>query len=306
MTAFPFIRAAKGPIAAACALLIGSAAPTATVPRHRPAFWRDVAKAGFSPPASADVPGLAAELCDMLASPDPELRDTIAYSTLASWIYQQKLLDATALQPLARTLIGNLRAGIGSVGSDAVFRRSFSALVLSVVVARDNMDPVLTDNAHRQLLDAALQYLAAEHDVRGYDESKGWMHSAAHTADLLKFLARSRYLAPTDQTRLLDAIAHKLKGSPVFTFGEDERFARAVLSVIKRPDFDRNAFAGWIAASKPAAARDDRPKTIDLQAAQNIKNLLAKLEVLLSVDPQPSDSVRAARDDVRNALNDAF
>jgi hypothetical protein len=188
-----------------------------------------------------------------------------------------------------------------------VFRRSFSALMLSVVVARDNAKPFLPADDIRRLEAAALRYLEAERDVRGYDPVKGWIHSAAHTADLLKFLARSRHLGPADQLPLLEGIARKLTTAPVvFVNGEDERLARALLSVINRSDFDRPGFAAWVSRTTPGRLTAALPKVEELRAAQNVKNLFAKLEVLLSVDSQPSDSVQAARDSVRAALKDLF
>ena len=61
------------------------------------------------------------------------------------------------------------------------------------------------------------------------------MHSAAHTADLVKFLARSRHLPAGAQREILDAIGEKVRNAPVvYTFGEDQRFARAVLSIVNR------------------------------------------------------------------------
>ena len=217
-------------------------ASIAVAPAHSVEYWRAIAKADYAPPAEADVPALTNELLEMLASPDPELRDQIAYSALASWIYERKLLNAAALQPVTATLLGNLRVSLGSVGTDAVLRRSFSALILSVVVARDNADPVLDENEYRRILTATLAYLDAEKDTRGYDDTKGWMHSAAHTADLLKFLARSRYTTTADQAKMLDAITRKLNASSVLIYGEDERFARAVLAVVNRKDFDGSGF----------------------------------------------------------------
>jgi len=272
---------------------------------HSKAFWQSVAQHDYAVPPGEDLAALVAELEGFLASPDPELRDEIAYSTLAAWIYQKRTIEPPLLRALANDLVGNLRQGIGDRESDGVFRRSFSALTLSVVVARDNASPVLSRDEFGRILAAALEYLAAERDLRGYDREKGWMHSAAHTADLLKFLARSRYLGAADQPRLLDALVRKLATAPVFTHGEDERFARAVLSIVNRADFDRAAFQTWTARTRPARL-PARPSAADLAGAQNVKNALSKLEVLLAIDPQPTESVGAARDAVRAALKDLF
>src|SRR5262249_6237614 len=144
---------------------------------HDAGFWRAIAHNKYTPPPGSDVPALAGELVDLLPSPDPELRDDIAYATLASWIYQQKILDAITIRSLVERLLANLRRGIGERDTDSVFGRSFSALMLSVVVARDNADPFLDVGAWQQIESAALAYLAAEQDLRGYDPDKGWMHS---------------------------------------------------------------------------------------------------------------------------------
>jgi hypothetical protein len=289
----------------AFALALAVSAAAAAAPGHDIAFWRAVARDHYTPPANTTAALLADELVDMLASPDPEQRDDIAYSTLASWIYQQKLLDAAALRPIVGRLLANLTRGVGERDTNTIFARSFSALVLSVVIARDNVDPVLDAAAWRAIESAAFAYLSAEQDLRGYDAATGWMHSAAHTADLLKFLARSRYVDAPGQRRYLDAIAAKLTSAPVvFTHGEDERFARAVLSLVARADFDAAQFDTWLQRTKPAVA--EHPSAAQLRAAQNWKNLLAKLEVLLSNDPQPSDAAATARTALRAALKPLF
>ena len=279
---------------------------TAGAPPHPAGFWRSVAQHDYALAAGGDLPALVSELEGFLASPDPELRDEIGYSTLAAWIYQKRLIEPPLLRTLTSDLLRNLTEGVGDRGSDGVFRRSFSALTLSVVVARDNASPVLSRDEFHRIEAAALEYLASERDLRGYDPEKGWLHSAAHTADLVKFLARSRFLEPAEQPRVLDAVGRKLATAPtVFTHGEDERFARAVLSIVNRADFDRAAFQAWTRRVRPARL-GAKPSAADLAGAQNVKNALSKLEVLLSIDPQPSESVVAARDAVRAALEDLF
>ena len=291
---------------AAFGIAIASATTPIAGASHPPEFWKGIAKNEFAPPPGSDVRALALEICDLLASPDPELRDEIGYSAFTAWVYQKKLLDAAALRPVTAALLQNLKADIGSSGTDAVFRRSFSALALGVVAARDNADAVLDERGFRELLDAALHYLEAERDVRGYDPVKGWMHSSAHTADLIKFLARNRYVTAADQARVLDAIARKMSASSVFVYGEDERHARAVLSIVNRKDFDRDGFAAWLGRIRPAMPKAALPPVQDLQGRQNLKNLLAKLEVLLSADPAAGDGVAFARDRVRTTIKDLF
>jgi len=274
-------------------------------PDHDIAFWRAVVAARYAPPAGEDVTVLTLELAEMLASADPERRDDIAYSTLANWIFTRKIITGAALASLTDRLVANLTKGIGERNTDDIFRRSFSALTLAAIAARDNADPVLDAAAWHRIEQAALAYVAAEQDLRGYDADKGWMHSAAHTADLLRFLGRSRHLDTGGQARFLAAIGTKLTTVPsVFTHGEDERLARALLSIVNRSDFDHAAFAAWLDKTKPAVPA--KPTVAQLSASQNWKNALAKLEVLLSNEPSPSEASVAARTALRASLKQLF
>jgi len=276
-------------------------------PTHDRAFWREIAAHDNALPASAQIEPLVHELSSYLASPDPELRDEFGYSILTAWIFEKKLVAPDLLRGLINEWTTNLRKDIGSTDTDAVFHRSFSALMLSVAVARDNAAPYLESPEVHALLTAATTYLHDERDIRGYDPQHGWMHSAAHTADLLKFLARSRFLAVTEQPFVLDAISAKLRDTPdVFTHGEDERFARAILSIVNRQDFDPTAFTTWLTRTTPARPKPALPEPAVLNARQNTINLFAKLEVLLTLQDAPTPAATTARDALRAVLKKSF
>src|SRR6476469_891387 len=72
-----------------CVLLAGLA--TAQQQKHDREFWRGIAKHHYEVPSGESASALAGELSAMLASPDPELRDDLAYSILARWIYRGNL-----------------------------------------------------------------------------------------------------------------------------------------------------------------------------------------------------------------------
>ena len=178
--------------------------------------------------------------------------------------------------------------GIGETGTDSVLLRSFSALDLSILAALENEAPALDAAGYRRLVDAAFSYLRDERDLRGLEPRVGWIHATAHTADLLKFLARDPRFTPADQQRLLDAVAAKLitPGTPVFTHAEDERLAAAVVSVARRSDFDPVLLDAWlerfVAAEKQVWSRRP-PEPSLLDAAQNGRAFLRSLYVLLSL-----------------------
>jgi hypothetical protein len=271
---------------------------------HDKKFWRSIVDAKFAVPQGSTAPELSSELVQALASTDPELRDDLAYSILTAWIYQTRALTDDDVRTLSTRLIANLSTG-GPSDEDVV-RRSFSTLILSIVAARDNAQPFLTKQEFDRIFTAATTYLTAEHDVRGFDPKVGWIHSAAHTSDLLKFLARGRYLQPAQQSAMLKAVQQKLATSPVLTFGEDERMSRAVLSLIRRSDFDQSMFKEWSNTAMPKLPEQGEPTLQQLNARQNGKNCLSKLAVILWTQSKPSEHETAALELLRSQLDNQF
>lgn len=161
---------------------------------HGREFWRAIAKNHYAIPAGQEAFPLARELSSFLGSPDPELRDDLAYSMLAVWIIRQRKFSPEELVMLFEEWQRNLRVGIGETGTDSIFKRSFSALCLSSLAERDLKDPFLGEARFLTLLNAALTYLGDERDLRGFDAKKGWIHATAHTADLLAASAGNKIL----------------------------------------------------------------------------------------------------------------
>jgi hypothetical protein len=293
------------PVLGILVLMVRVAPPQ--VSPHPKAFWRTIVSRKYEVPEGETARRLAPDLIASLGSTDPELRDALALSILSAWIYQKKLLEPDDLRPMLRGLEGNLRKGIGAAGTDGVLLRSFSALTLSVIAARDNEDPFLSTGEYRELLESALAYFHDERDTRGFDARKGWMHSAAHTSDLLKLLARSTRLASVDQPRILAALTAKNRDAPSpFAQGEDERMARVAISIVRRADFDRDAFRAWLAALQAAATFPDPATVAALRGQQNVRHLMMALLTELSVDERASEGPDFARLALRETLKALF
>jgi len=299
-------------VTALCALLLSgpvAAAPDAAkgLAKDDPAFWLALVPDCVVPPdeSAAD---LVREATGYLGSPDPVWRDDIGYGVVAACVYRAQKLEADERRALVDTLSSNLERDIGQVGDDSVLLRSFSALDLSVLAALELQSPVLDGAGFRQLLDDAFVYLRQERDLRGFDPRVGWIHATAHTGDLLKFLARDPRFNRTDQARLLEAVWIRMTatGIPVFTYGEDERLAAAVLSVIRRADFDVTLLGPWLEQFVKLEQNTwavTPPTDSALVVSQNARNLLKSLYVLLSLPTPPQAGGQAlARESVLATL----
>lgn len=257
--------------------------------QHDRAFWQAIKKAKYAVPEHESADTLAHELSGLLGSPDPELRDDLAYSILTSWIYRRSLLSMTTLQSLTDEWRANLRSGIGEKDTNSVLRRSFSALMLSSMAERELQLPFLGTDRYHQLVGGAVTYLKAERDLRGYDATLGWIHATAHTADLLQALAGSPLLTTAEQSNMLSALGERIATAPqVYVQGEQDRVAAAVLAIIRRSDFDAASFESWLTRlqeeDKQVWANPLTPET--LARYQNHMYFLQALEVRLALEPE--------------------
>jgi hypothetical protein len=288
------------PLTVAAALLVAIATAGAAQPSRDRAFWVAIVQNKYAVPPGEDAFALLVEMNALLASPDPVLRDDVAYGAAARWI-QRKMLSPEQLKTLLTLWTGNLGAGLGESGTDAVFRRSFSALNLSILAAWDLQAPFLSEAEFASFLDRTLDYFARERDTRGYDVQKGWMHTPAHTADVLKFLARNPKLPRDAQARILRAIDHKTGAvGHVFTWGEDERLGQVVRSIVRRQDLEGPQFDAWLGVADAlrksvwVKAPAIQPETF--MHAQNLTNVLRAAHVALSADADLSRDAQAARE----------
>lgn len=290
-------------LAALILMSLAAPVPAGKAGAHDAAYWRAVIADDYAVPEGESPAALIGELSGLLGSPDPEQRDTFAYGIPARWIYVQELLAPRDLRKLVDAWSANLTRGIGETGTESVLLRSFSALDLSILAALDDKSPFLDREGFEDLLDAALRYLDAEKDLRGYVPGTGWHHAVAHGADLLKFLGRSRHLTPPEQGRILDGIRRKLDVGLVYVWGEDERLARTVLSLIGREDLDRKAFRGWLTAlERPSEGLwEGELDAGRFMAVQNARNTLRSLALLLETSTAPAAAW--AREEVVAALS---
>lgn len=291
--------------------LLAALSTAASAQQHDLAFWRSWLQTDAKTPTAAELPALLRELDGMLTSPDPVVRDDVAFSLLTRWLYRERCVAADERRWLLAQWLPRLRLGIdtkgtgtegtGTKGTGDVAARSFAALSLSLLVALDNDEPFLAADEFATIAAAAFAYLRNERDVRGHDGARGWLHSVAHTADLLKFLLRSKHLTSDQQGAALAAIADKLARTDVaLTHGEDARLARALASLLLRQDLARAPAQAFL--RELATARPSEPSAATLAQAHNRSALLAQLHLLLAAETRPLPQLEAARALVLSAL----
>ena len=218
------------------------------------AFWEQVVAGGLQVPKDRPLTELTAELTAMLGSPDPTHRDDTAYATLATWIGRGVYDDLLA--GLGDGMSAGLEVGLGQIGSDLVFRRSFSVLILGECVDRDNVVGALPAIKILEWGDRIATWYIRERDLRGFVEGKGWAHAAAHGADAIGALGRSPDLGLPELTVMLDVLADRLllPTEDFLVCSEADRMAMATMDVLRRNLVPLSILEPWVARLAGSAA----------------------------------------------------
>ncbi len=242
------------------------------------AFWHGIAEDDYNVPDGHDLLDLTDELLGYLGETDSELRDVVAYRTLFHWINKKKVYSPEILRSMRDALMNNLFVGLRNEDDESVLLRSFSALVLSLIIFYDTTDPFLEQDEFDEMLEGILRYFEAEKDMRGHDPELGWVHAIAHTADLLKFMIRNKKSEDENHEYILQSITNKLMepSDVIFIHDEDERLALTALEIVRRGEIDFEAIVAILHQLEHWKKHNDS-KEFDPQifaAHQNVKHFL--------------------------------
>ena len=221
---------------------------------------------------------LALALLPCLASPDPELRDTLAFSALSTWM-REGVLPVTLARRFGEHALATLAEPDGQ-GFDA----PFAALLLAEVARADRLQALWSDAERDEVLAAAEAFVTKTRDYRGYDPAQGWRHAVAHGADLLMQLALNPALDRAQLDRILAAVAAQATPSTHFyIYGEGERLARPVIFVARRALHGAADWTAWLGRIALAGVPDRAAPSTQAALARlhNAKALLLPLYAAL-------------------------
>ncbi len=248
--------------------------------------------------SSDDRARLATGLLACLSSPDPVLRDDIAFSAYSAWLRGQ-VFDTAALRRLRDQLYGLLQA------EDAAgFRHPFAALTLSEVARTDRVAPWMSAAERDEMVERATAYLRSVRDYRGFDEREGWRHGVAHGADWLMQLALNPALGRAHCDALLAAVATQVvPGSAhAYVFGEPGRLARPVLYIAGRGLLAASDWSAWLAQLVAALGKGGEPAQDSLWLARRHDLYAFLSELHLNADLSEQAGIRALQAPVTEAL----
>ncbi|TYU20505.1 DUF2785 domain-containing protein [Listeria monocytogenes] len=217
-----------------------------------------------------------------LSSVDSELRDNIAYNIFFEWLVGQDNLTTDQKRRIYNYAVNknNLLFKINIIDSDAVFQRSFLALIIALLLENNKVHNFLTDNEIRKTLNLLIELLEKEKNTHSFIEEKGWAHCIAHTADALDELIYQRTISEIDVKKIMTAITFFYKTNPnILTGEEDERLSNILITALFEQKINIEEVKNWL-NSLPEAIPNHLPEIPLINIKQFTQTLLIKLTVL--------------------------
>ncbi len=178
-------------------------------------------------------------MLQQLGNANPVIRDELIYVTFATFIergYYRHEKMLSILHSIQNKNYLFYRIGTSHKEEDAVFRRSFSVLLIPPIMEQHRKSPFIPEEHVHKIWDNLKKYMEQEKDHRGYVSEKGWAHTMAHAADALYSLALCSEITREEVLDMLPFIRKQLLIPHPYLFDEEERMVTAVLVMFDKLD----------------------------------------------------------------------
>lgn len=217
-----------------------------------------------------------------LSSTDSILRDTIAYHIFSEWLVTRDNLTIHQKMRIYNYSVNkkNLLFKIDKIDSDAVFQRSFLALIIALLLENNKIHAFLNDKEIEKIFILLNELLKKEQNMISFVEGKGWSHCIAHTADALDELIYQPTIKNSDVKIIMNSISDFYKTNTVILTGEeDERLSNIIITALFMKKISYEEVTNWLitlAESIPNLL----PEIPLINIKQFTQTLLIKLSVL--------------------------
>ncbi|WP_110498056.1 DUF2785 domain-containing protein [Bacillus sp. 196mf] len=181
-----------------------------------------------------DLQELTLQMLQHIGTPDRYMREMLLYKCFA-YIIQKGFLPIEHIKVLATTCLHDdfLYLDITQPGTDSVFTRSYTALLMALIIQFDHTHVSLSDEMLYKIKDAFIQYMNVETDYRSYIPDKGWAHAIAHGADALHAIALHPKMMGHYEEEIIHCLVNKIFiHDNIYHYYEEERIATPLLAMI--------------------------------------------------------------------------
>ncbi|MCA1011308.1 DUF2785 domain-containing protein [Halobacillus halophilus] len=188
-------------------------------------------------PENQSLQELTTMMLQKIGTVHPVLRDDLIHTIFTTFIERGHYSHEQLKNILQSVLNKNYlfyRIGTSKKQEDAVFKRSFSVLLIPPIMEKHRKTPFLKEAEVHRVWDHLKRYMQQESDHRGYVEGKGWAHAMAHAADALYHVASCDEITEAEIREMLPIIKDQFLIDHPYLFDEEERMVTAVMIMFKK------------------------------------------------------------------------
>ncbi|MBY0598906.1 DUF2785 domain-containing protein [Bacillus bingmayongensis] len=185
--------------------------------------------------STIDIDKLVSKMLQHIGTPDGYLRDTLIYTTFFHLITNDHITNTQLQQLLSQSISEQyLFYKINIDDKDAVFTRSFTTLLIALILNADTKHNFLTESNIVEAKDKLILYMKQEHDLRGYVNDRGWAHSIAHVSDTFDELVKNPKLETSYYPEILQTLLEKVGiHTTYYKYEDDERIVSPIIAMLK-------------------------------------------------------------------------
>jgi hypothetical protein len=188
----------------------------------------------YTLPEGQTLQELTTMMLQKIGSVHPVLRDDLIHSIFTTFIERGHYTNEQLKNILQSVLNKNylfFRIGTSKKEEDAVFKRSFSVLLIPPIMDKHRQSPFLKEEEIHRVWDHLKKYMQQEKDHRGYVKGKGWAHAMAHAADAIHSVAACDEITTGEVLAMLPVIRGQFLIDQPYLFDEEERMVTAVIKM---------------------------------------------------------------------------
>lgn len=228
---------------------------------------------------------------------NPEIRDELIYGLFCAG-FEKEMFSVFQAKEIARYLLENdlLLQGMDDGRMASTLKRSFAALTWAVLLYFDDKKNccyfrILSPEEREKVFQMSMEHIARERDATGYLAPYGWVHTIAHSSELLLSVVRHSHFQKEMSEAVLNAIAMMFKKQEkIFEDREEKRVGLVLREMLENKKLSVAQFRCWIEQMAKHYEVDNLKEVKDFRSKENVVNMLNC--VLLSMEEAEAREVR--------------
>lgn len=185
-------------------------------------------------------------MLENIGNSNPYVRDEIIYRAWC-YLFDKGRIDIRQKRKILSFLLDEkyLSSYDFDNSQDLVLRRSFTALLLVILLEDERKNCWMTADNYQRIMQESFSWLLEEQDYRGFDEKLGWIHAFAHGADLLVEIVRLTACQVKEVNIIMSILTKIISSQDILLWSEEDRLSVVIIELLKLKKLSESELLYW-------------------------------------------------------------